>query len=491
MKMTKWSDGKGLSRRDFLRLSAVAATGALAAACAPKTQAPVEEVVKPEEKQEEAKPKEETKAPAAEKVTVTYLVRNDLSPMMKEWEDLTVEEFESMNPNITVNVVGVPWGDYNAKLLAMYAAGTPPEISANYAAGFPTFYANDAIVALDDLVDSKNVDLSVFEKACIDALTRKGKLWALPLAHMPTIIFYNKSLLDKAGVEAPPIDWADTSWTVDKLFEVSQQLSHDTDDPTKAEWGVQFFTGQLGVASWLWGADPFNDQGGPDKTEAYQTGEVTAAFYTQEKVVAMHQFRRDLTYVHGVSPKPSDTDLLTQVQGFNLMTGRIGMTIDGGWQFTQFAAVKPSWEWGVAAMPYGPGGVNTTPLFNDSWMLSKGAKEQEAGFELLTYLTVGKGAEHYARITGFIPANKELYPIFFDSIEAVPNLALSREELEKAVKDAFAYGYATPGKTLDRYPEWNSAYNQTTGPIWNDEVSVEEGLQAVQERFDQIIATLA
>jgi multiple sugar transport system substrate-binding protein len=484
MEKTRLSADRRLSRRDFLRWSAAFTAGALVAACAPTqappAQAPAEE--KPAEAKEEPKP--------AEKIAISYLVRNDLSVKMKEWEDVTVAEFQEQNPNIEVQVVGVPWGDYNAKLLAMHAAGTPPEISANYAAGFPTFYANDAIVALDEFVSAKQVDLGVFEQSCIDALTRQGQLWAMPLAHMPTLLFYNKSLFDKAGVEPPPIDWTDKSWTTDKFREAAKQIGHDTDDPSKAEWGGEFWSGQLGVATWLWGGDPFNGKGGPEQTQAYQDGIVTEVFYTSEKVTAMHTYRRDLVYEDAVMPKPSDTQLLQQTQNFTLMTGRLGMTIDGGWQFTQFAAVQPSWEWGVGALPYGPGGVTTTPLFNDSWMLSKGSKEPEAGFDLLTYLTVGKGAEHYARITGFIPANKTLYPVFFDAMEAIPNLAMTREDLEKAVKDAFLYGYATPGKTLDRYPEWNSAYNQTVGPIWNNEVSVEDGLKAVQERFEQILATL-
>ena len=472
-----------LARREWLKLSAMAGTGLILASCQPAaTPTP-----KPA-----AKPAEKATAPPAkeEKVEVTYLVRSDLSPTMKEWEDVTVKEFEEMHPNIKVNVIGVPWGDYNAKLLAMYAADMQPEISANYAAGFATFYANDAIVALDDFVASKGVDLSVFEPACIAALTRGGKLWAMPLAHMPVILFYNRDLFDKAGVDPPPKDWSDTSWTTDKLLEVSRKLSHDVDDPTKAEWGVDFETGQLGVMSWAWGADPFNDKGGPELTQAYQDGIVTEAFYTAPKVMAMHKYRSDLAFEHKVSPRPSDTDILKQVQNFTLMTGRIAMTNAGGWQFNQFLVVKPSWKWGVAPLPYGPGGKNTSPLFNDSWMLSAGCREPDAGFELLTYLTVGKGAEHYARITGFMAANTNLYSIFFDSIAEVPNLAMTREEVEATTLQAFEYGYVTPGKTLDRYPEWNNAYNQTTSPIWNNEVSVEEGMQGVQEKFESLIAAI-
>ena len=474
------------TRRQVLQASSLAAGAVLLAACKPAAPTPAPAAEKPAEKPAE----KATAVPAkAEPVEITYLVRSDLSPMMLEWEQVTVKEFEGQNPDIKINVVGVPWGDYNAKLLAMYAADMPPEISANYAAGFATFYANDAIIALDDFVEAHNVDLGVFHESCIAALTRKGKLWAMPLAHMPVLMFYNKSLFDEAGVAPPPMDWGDKSWTNDKLLEVSSEIAHDVDDPTKAVYAIDFEAGQLGVSSWRWGRDPFNGKGGPELTEAYQTGLVTEAFYTDPQVVAMHQFRCDLAFKHHVMPRPSDTDLLKQVQNFTLMTGRIAMAIAGGWQFTQFLAVKPSWEWGVAPIPYGPAGVNTAPLFNDSWMLSQGAAHPEEGFKFLTYLTVGKGAEHYARITGFISANKTLYDVFFDAIAEVPNLAMSKEQLRKTTLAAFDYGYVTPGKTLDRYPEWNQAYNQTTGPMWNDEVSVEEGMATVQEKMENLIAT--
>ena len=89
-----------------------------------------------------------------------------------------------MEPTITVETIGVPWADYNSKLLALYAAGDPPEFSANYAASFPTFSANDAIVALDKWVSESDVGPSVIEQAALDAVTRQGQLWVLALAHL-------------------------------------------------------------------------------------------------------------------------------------------------------------------------------------------------------------------------------------------------------------------------------------------------------------------
>ncbi len=462
-----------LTRRHFLKVGAVAMTGAALAACVP------------------AEPSVEMPASGSgdtEQTEITYLIRSDIGIKIQEWTDEAIADFATVEPSIAVETIGVPWGDYNAKLLALYAAGDPPEISANYAAGFPTFYANDAIVALDELVSENNVDLAVIEQAALDAVTRQGQLWALPLAHLPTVVYYNLDLLEEMGARVPPIDWEDTSWTTDAMLESAVAAAMDMDDPTKAQYGMLFGTGQLGVFEWLWGADPFNNVGGPEHTQAYKDGIVTETFYDSETMNTFIGWVHDSIYGDTpVSPRPSDTDAIQQLVGWPMMSGRIGMAINGAWSVTNFAAVEPSWRWGIGAFPYGPAGVNTSPLFNDSWMLGKGASEQEAGFTFLKYLAVDKGAELYARITGFFPANKNNYPIYFDSIMNIPNFAHSREAAETVMLDAFKYGYVTPGKTLDSYPEWNRTFNQTIAPIWNAEVSVAEGLQNVQAQFASVI----
>ncbi|MEM7126117.1 MAG: extracellular solute-binding protein [Chloroflexota bacterium] len=465
-----------LSRRNFLKYSSMTLAGAAMAACAPPAAAP---------------DSGGSGDGGSEAVGITYLIRSDIGIKIQEWTDEAVAEFQEINPDITVETVGVPWGDYNAKLLAMYAAGTPPEISANYAAGFPTFYANDALVALDDFIEADSADISVIDEAARGAVTREGQLWALPLAHLPTVLYYNKGIFDEAGVDAPPMDWEDTSWTTDEMLSRASAVSKDIEDPGNAVWGLIYGTGQLGVFSWLWGVDPFGGPGSPENTEAYQTGIVTEAHYNDPLMLDFIQWVRDLTYEHQVSPRPSDTDAIQQTVGWPMMSGRIGMAVSGLWNVTNFAAVEPSWEWGIAPFPYGPEENNLSPLFNDSWMLSAGAAHPDAGFKLLRYLGLENGAKLYAEISGFFPAHTGNYDVWFDATTSIPNLALSREELEGVILNAFNHGYVTPGKTLDSYPEWNRAFNQTTGPIWNDEATVEEGMAGVQAQFETIIASKA
>src|SRR5690606_18565573 len=155
-----------------------------------------------------------------------------------------------------------------------------------------------------------------------------------------------------------------------RMLETAIAMAHDVDDPTQAAWGMVFPSGQLGSYAWGWDLDPFNAEGGPELTEAYQTGIVTEVHYNRPEMVEYFQWLVDLTYRHGVAPRPSDTDAIEQTVGWPMMSGRIGMYIQGAWSFTDFASVQPEWEWGVAAIPHGPAGIVKPPLFNDSWMLS-------------------------------------------------------------------------------------------------------------------------
>ncbi len=478
-----------LSRRDFLKASALTSAGAVLAACAQPAPAP-QPAQQPAAKAEATKAPEPTKAPAqAAPVAITYLVRTDIQPTIIKWGEQTVDEFQKLNPNIKVEMVGVPWGDYNAKLLAMYAAGTPPEISANYAAGFATFYVNKAILPLDDYIKASNADLSVLEKAAVDSVTRDGKLWALPLAHMPVVVFYNKDLFDKNSAKLPSTDWGDKTWTNATFAEAAGKIAKNLDDPKKAEWGGVYWEGHLGtLLFWGYGVDGFNNQGGPDKTTGYKTGKLTEAYLDQPKCIEAMQWMIDLTHKSKVAPRPSDTDALNQAVGWSFLSGRVGMFIDGAWRLGDLLKTKPTWKWGLAPLPYGPVGVNTSPLFNDSWMLAAKAKNPDAGFKFLKYLALENGAKLYAEMSGFFPAKKDLYDLFFDSIMKAENFGMTRGDLAKALTGGFATGFPTPGKTLDRFPELNTAWTQTTAPMKNGEATVPAGMKAVQAKFKSLIS---
>ena len=148
-----------LNRRDFLRLSATAATGAVVAACAPATpiviekevirEVPVEKAVVVEKevpkevikevvkevpvekivKQTVVVEKEVVKAPLpVEKVKLRLQTRE---PEMAEEEKLLWDElyprFREQNPHIEVEYLPMP-PDFTEKIIAAAVAGNAPDI---------------------------------------------------------------------------------------------------------------------------------------------------------------------------------------------------------------------------------------------------------------------------------------------------------------------------------------------------------------------------
>jgi ABC-type glycerol-3-phosphate transport system substrate-binding protein len=131
-----------LKRRDFLRLSAAAATGTVLAACQPAAPQIVEvekpvviekEVIKevPVEKvvqQTVVVEKEVVKAPPpAERVKLRYQTRE---PEMPEEEkllwDAVYPVFQEKHPNIEVEYIPMP-PDFSEKLIAAAVAGNCPD----------------------------------------------------------------------------------------------------------------------------------------------------------------------------------------------------------------------------------------------------------------------------------------------------------------------------------------------------------------------------
>ncbi|HLH74301.1 MAG TPA: extracellular solute-binding protein, partial [Chloroflexota bacterium] len=377
---------------------------------------------------------------------------------------------------------------YNAKLMALFAANQIPEVFADYAAGFGTFLLNSALADLTPFVQADKIDLAkTFDPSAITALTRSGKLYGMPIGDDPQLLFYNQTLFEKAGVNLPPTDWSDKKWTLDVMLAAAKKLSHDVTDPRKGEWGIIFDAGQLGTRSWLWGVDPFNKTGGPEQTKGYETGKITEVDYTNPKFVEAMQWIADLALKEKASPHPSDVQALQQGVGDAFMTGRIGMFAQGIWEFRSFRTAKVTWKWGMAPMPYGPTGINTDELFNNAYFLGQGAKHPAEGYQFLKFLLLGNPTVDYVQTVGEWPARLDLYDQAIKAIAGLPGMTQTEEEIRQVVTGAFDHGFETPGKTIDRYVEFNNAWVQTSAPIWTGQASAADGLKQVQAKMQTLV----
>lgn len=152
-----------------------------------------------------------------------------------------IEVFEQNNPDIDVEIVGIPWtAEGDTKLETALAGGTDINIFRVTSPNLPR-YAKQGILSeiTPYLSDEDKADFyeSAFQVATVD-----GKVWAWPLWVTAISLFANTDILAERGVELPTLD---DPWTWDEFVAATQQLTYTKDDGTQ----VYGFT-----ASSKWGA---------------------------------------------------------------------------------------------------------------------------------------------------------------------------------------------------------------------------------------------
>ncbi len=116
-----------------------------------------------------------------------------LEKLIQKWNDI--------RPDIRVK--GLSQSDYQKQLTAI-TGGNPPDIASNFGQDVVPWGERGAMMPLDDYIKKDNVDLGDFVPAALSSSQSNGKTYALPIAMHVSMLFYNKELLEKAGLNGPP-----------------------------------------------------------------------------------------------------------------------------------------------------------------------------------------------------------------------------------------------------------------------------------------------
>jgi len=141
-----------------------------------------------------------------------------------------VDSFTDAYPDIKVETYFQPYSQYLDQLLIAAAAGNAPDIVHIKSEWMPQFMALDAVKEVTSVVSKELLD--DYNKAAIDAITYDGKLMGLPWFTNAYAMFYNKNLLDKAGITELPKN-------LDELIDAAYKISAlGTDEKGNKIYGV-------------------------------------------------------------------------------------------------------------------------------------------------------------------------------------------------------------------------------------------------------------
>ncbi|MET7819066.1 ABC transporter substrate-binding protein [Micromonospora zamorensis] len=238
-----------------------------------------------------------------------------------------VNQFNTEHKNIAVSVATYQWEDYYNKLPGAASSGNGPDIAVMHMDQLATFAARGVITELDDV--AKNLELAEgdFAPTVWKGGLYNNKRYGIPLDMHPLGFYYNKSVMQKAGLDPnkPPTTKDDYVAALTELKKAGIQ----------GFWVSPFqFTGGMTFYSLLnqWGATLFD-------------AEVAKATFNSDPAVEACTWLVDMIK-QGFSPANvgQDADYLS------FKSGKNAFTWNGIWQINDLKK-SPEVQWGVAPLP--------------------------------------------------------------------------------------------------------------------------------------------
>jgi len=128
--------------------------------------------------------------------------------------------YKKENKHVTINYKKKPLADYETELINAFAADKGPDIWLIHNTWLPKH--KDKIKELPNelfsLSDFRTTFVEVVEKDLVD----ENKIYALPLYVDTLALFYNKDILNSAGIPLPPDTWEELITDLDKLIQRNQ-----------------------------------------------------------------------------------------------------------------------------------------------------------------------------------------------------------------------------------------------------------------------------
>ncbi|TCL64253.1 carbohydrate ABC transporter substrate-binding protein (CUT1 family) [Hydrogenispora ethanolica] len=247
-----------------------------------------------------------------------------------------VEKFNKEHPGITVNLMTLQWTPLFSKFIIEAKGGNPPDVLAMHPFELGQF-------ASMGVLDAKQVKSVKVKKADYTPNIWQGSFYskvqyAVPLDFHTHALYYNKELLDKAGVASAPQN-------LEEFIKAGQKLTIDKNGKNAGEAGfdpnnvIQYGLGMNmnHHAFYQWFALMYQQN---EKTFNEKT---TRTSFNNNKAAKAWGFLQDLVFKYNIVPKGEKAPF------DDFRAGKVAMLIDGPWQLPVLE--KSNLKFGVAPYP--------------------------------------------------------------------------------------------------------------------------------------------
>ncbi|MEZ4675641.1 MAG: extracellular solute-binding protein [Caldilineaceae bacterium] len=334
--------------------------------------------------------------------------------------DQLIEMFEAENPGIKViHNSDIPYEDFLDKIATSVPAGVGPDVATLFYGWQVSWIDAGYLVPLPEEYFPASMVNDEFSPM-VQASFFDGKLYTLPTAVRTLALFYNKDLMEAAGLDpnSPPTT----------LTELEEQAVQCTKKDADGNYEIQGFVVEMNGQAHHWFREVLLRQFGQDPYSADNTQVLWNA--SDAGYAAWNELLKFETEL-----QTGDNDLFDGgTQAF--LNGKACFHIDGSFRLGSIANNAPDLNFGVVELPEHNGVKSTFGSYWTHGITTKAAADParlEASIKFLQFITSPEAGALWVNIVGELPAQ----------LEAANNPDLLADEKLGAFAAGLPYAHAT------------------------------------------------
>ena len=313
-------------------------------------------------------------------------------------------------------------GGYSDKVNASVMAGGLPDVLTVHARNISAYAANGIIQPLADLTEEEE---SEYLPSIIEQGTVNDDLYALGVMESSVGFYYNKDIIEEAGIEIPD---ADHPWTWSEFLDILEELKPIMDEKGGYPLDMTFPVGETSIYYYA----PFVWSGGGELVS--DDGLTVDGYFNSDQTKAAMEYFRTIVENGYMSQAPID----------NLFeSGRAAFKFDGAWE------------------------VNT--------IYTSETKDIEGATELVKWMS---GVDSGIRIWNMT----KNFPSTYEAFENI-DVFQTDENYSALYNQLSTYGHPRPKTPV--YPQVSTSFQEVLESVALSGKDVDQELDKAVERIDQ------
>ena len=374
--------------------------------------------------------------------------------------DKAIKKFEKLHPEIKIHYYsGIPKDDYEEWLARKILKGDAPDVFMILSEDFSHMVSLGLLENLDkEIQEDKSVEIRDYYETSLEAGKIDDRQYALPYETVPTLMFVNKTLLEKEGIPVPDADW---SW--DDLYRICKKVTKDLDGDGRLD--------QFGTYNYGWLEALYSN---PQGKKCYLTSERT------EESVRFIQRINELYQGEKVTRETFDAG--------NVAFMPLSFAEYRTYKTYPYKIKKYSdFQWDCITLPAGSMGDNISRVDSLLIGISSESRQKDMAWEFLKMLTNDREIQmELFRYSQGASVLKEVT----NSKEAEEILKKDTEKSDKIIDHNLLNQVIMNGRVVKEFPKYKEAMALAEGEVsklYDSSTNVESALKITQRMVTNLL----